>query len=732
MQTDSVIGKYRIIEEIGRSSIAVVYKATQVSLGRVVALRVLNEEFSGDSEFVERFRKEARFCAKLNHPNIAQIYDVGEEKGIHYIASEYCEGKNLKEIIKREKKLSPEEISGILIQITQALDYAHRKGVFHRAIKPADIIVGKEGQVKLIDLGIARVSGSITVSGTSLRTPEYASPEQVQGKKIDARSDVYSLGILLYEMLAGQLPFQSDNPVVLARMHAEENPPALRKWTEIFPGLEQVVLKCLEKMPEKRYQTAGELRKEWEKVSTSCIERGTMITRVFRMGDTIIHRRKKSFVKEKSKRLQLIVFCVISFLLIISAFLILKHGAYLDIKSEPAGVSIYIDGTYYGKTPVVIKGLTKGKCVITGKKEGFRNFQQELTLTMGEASIRINLVRETAIARILTLPEGAHVYVDGVQKGRAPLLLKNLLPGEYEVKLVLDDYSTEKKILKIDGSRPVTLKVKLLSLHASLSVESIPAGAEIYINGVYRGLTPGTFEPLKSGRHQLLLKKDGYRDFKRNIFLRERQDFTMKAELEEKFGVLTIQSEPPSARVWLNGEFRGKTPLVLKKLHLGEYKLKMENEGYAVVEKKVVLDAGKEKVLVSVEMKKITGNLLVICTLPGARVYVDGVEKGVVKESLSVRDLIEGEHQLQVVKAGYKVCEEKFRVTPEKTVIVNVNLEKIVTKWKPTVRLRLVTGGELEGEIISRRGKEIVLRVKGGLITLKVSEVESIEKLGDK
>lgn len=729
MQTDSVIGKYRIIEEIGRSSIAVVYKATQVSLGRVVALRVLNEEFSGDSEFVERFRKEARFCAKLNHPNIAQIYDVGEEKGIHYIASEYCEGENLKEIIKREEKLSLEEISRILIQITQALDYAHRKGVFHRAIKPADIIVGKEGQVKLIDLGIARVSGSITVSGTSLRTPEYASPEQVQGKKIDARSDVYSLGVLLYEMLTGQLPFQSDNPVVLARMHVEESPPALRKWTEISPGLEQMVLKCLEKLPEKRYQTAGELRKEWEKVSTSCIERDTVVTRVFRMGDTIIHRRRKSFVKEKSKRRQLIVFCVIFFLLVILVFLILKRGACLDIKSEPAGVSIYIDGTYYGKTPVVIKGLTRGKRVITGKKEGFRNFQQELALAMGEASLRINLVRETAIARILTLPEGAHVYVDGVEKGRAPLLLKNLLPGEYEVKLVLDDYSTEERVLKIDGSRPVTLKVELLSLHASLSVESVPAGAEIYINGVYRGLTPGTFEPLKSGRHQLLLKKDGYRDFKRNIFLRERQDFTMKAELEKKFVSLIIQSEPPSARVWLNGELRGKTPLVLKKLHLGEYKLKMENEGYAVVEKKVVLDASKEKVLVSVEMKKITGNLLIICTPPGARVYVDGVEKGVVKESLSVRNLIEGEHQLQVVKAGYKVCEEQFRVAPEKTVIVNVNLEKIVTKWKPTVRLRLVTGGELEGEIISRRDKKIVLRVKGGLITLKVSEVESTEEL---
>lgn len=728
MQRRSLIGKYEVIEELGRGNITVVYRAKQVSLGRIVALRVLDPKFSSDPEFVEKFRSEARVSAKLNHPNIAQVYDIGGEDGIHYVASEYCEGENLRGLIRKKKKLSPEKVGDILTQIARALDYVHQENVFHGFIKPTDVIVTPEGRVKLVDLGMARLPASISVAKLSVASAQYMSPEQVQRKEIGPAADVYSLGVLVYEMLTGRLPFLSDDPADLSRKILSEKPVPLQKWdTGIRPEIQSIVLKCLEKTPEKRYHAAGEIVKEWQKASKVGVEKATLVTRMFKGGDTIIRSRKSLVPARKKRRLRLAL--VAAILLVAAPFLFLVQRSSLSVESEPSGVSIYVDEKYYGKTPVLVKGLSRGNHVVTGRKEGFKNFRQQVVLGIGEASLRISLISRTALARIITAPEGAGVYVDGVLKGRTPLLLKEMRPGEYKIKLMLDDYATERRVLKVDGTGPLTLEAKLVSLHGSLIINSSPSEAEVYVDDVYKGLTPKTLAKLKSGPYEILIKKDGYCDLKRKIFLREQRDFTLRAELEEKFVFLIVRSEPAGARVSLDGRYVGKAPLSVGKLRPREYKIKMEKKGYAVVEKTVTLGADRERVSVDIEMRKITGSLLVICSPSGGRVYVDGEEKGAINVSLSVKDLVEGEHQLQVVKSGYKVIDQKFMVTSGKTIVVNMNLEEIVTKWKPTVRIRLRTGGAIEGEIVGREADSIVLRVEAGLITLKVSDVKSEESL---
>ncbi len=723
-----MIGKYEIIGEVGKGRISVVYKANQVSLSRIVALRVLDAEYSSNDFYVEIFRKETKALAKLSHPNIAQVYGIGEENGTYYVASEYCEGKTLRDIIVNEKKLSPEKTGSILAKVAEVIDYAHEEKVLCGIIKPSDIVAGSGEQVKVVKFGTVPGRGDVSVRDLPVEYIRYVSPEMVREEKIDGRSDIYLLGILLYEMLTGKPPFNSVDSSVLAEKHLNEVPPPIENFSpEVSPDLRQVVMKCLNKRPENRYPDAAGVVKDWRRTSGVGVEKATVITGHFRRGDTIVMKRKDEISAGK-KIWRVAAFAAI-FLALTAVFIILFGQKSLSIQSDLQGVAVYIDDKYYGKIPVVVKGLSRGKHIVVGKKAGYKSSRHEIELGMGEASLRIGLAKKPVLARVLTFPEGAQVYLNGVLKGKSPLLLKDLMPGEYKLKLMLNDYATEQKVLKVDGNSSLVLEVKLLSLHGTVAVESVPSGAEIHIDGTYMGTTPKTMEQLRAGRHEILLKKEGYCDFRRNIFLRERQKFSLRAELEEKFAVLVIRSNPAGADVWLDGRHVGETPLTLKKLRPSEYKLRMMKKGYADVRRNVVLDAGKEKTAVDIEMKDITGFLLITCFPSSARIYVDGEDKGVIYGSLSVGNLDEGEHQIQVVKPGYRVYGKMFRIAAGKTFVISIVLEKIIKKWKPTVRLHLAGGGELDGEIISRDGDEIVVRVEGGLITLKTCKVESEEEL---
>ena len=292
------IGGYRILEEIGNGSAGVVYKAVQVSLDRFVALKILHRELGDDPEFLARFHREAGSCANLSHPNIVQIYDVGmEEEGVstkssvHYIAMEYCSGTTLSRILKAEHMLNVTKTGSVLSQIALGLDYIHKHGFVHRDIKPANIMINDDCEVKITDLGIAKLidATGITVPGTVLGTPEYMSPEQIKGEKVDTRTDIYSLGILIYEMLTGQLPFRSKNPLALARQHVSVVPTRLRSINRCIPlSIESVVLKAIAKSPGDRYESSLELLRDWEKAVefSACEhvrERSRIPTFVFRI-----------------------------------------------------------------------------------------------------------------------------------------------------------------------------------------------------------------------------------------------------------------------------------------------------------------------------------------------------------------------------------------------------------------------------------------------------------------
>ena len=253
--------RYEILEQIGSGGMAYVYKARDRKLSRLVAIKILKEEFCKDKSFVAKFRMEAQAAAGLSHNNVVGVYDVGEEDNVHYIVMELIDGITLKEYITRKRKLGTKESIGIAIQVAQGLEAAHKRHIVHRDIKPQNIIISKDGRIKVADFGIAR---AITDETTNLYgaagSVHYISPEQARGGYCDERSDIYSFGITLYEMVTGRVPFEGDNTVAVALAHLEE---AVTPPSQLNPmvsrGLEEIILKCTQKKPDRRYPSIGDV-----------------------------------------------------------------------------------------------------------------------------------------------------------------------------------------------------------------------------------------------------------------------------------------------------------------------------------------------------------------------------------------------------------------------------------------------------------------------------------------
>ena len=256
-----IIGdRYEILEKIGTGGMSDVYKAKDHKLNRFVAVKVLKQEFSENANFVSKFRIEAQAAAGLMHPNIVNVYDVGEEDGIYFIVMELVEGITLKKYIEKKARLSVKEAVSIAIQVSMGIEAAHNNHIIHRDIKPQNIIISKEGKVKVTDFGIAKAATSNTITSNVMGSVHYTSPEQARGGYSDEKSDIYSLGVTMFEMLTGRVPFNGETTVAIAIKHIQEEMPSPREYVSEIPiSVEQIVFKCCQKSPDRRYQSMGEL-----------------------------------------------------------------------------------------------------------------------------------------------------------------------------------------------------------------------------------------------------------------------------------------------------------------------------------------------------------------------------------------------------------------------------------------------------------------------------------------
>ncbi|SHI90369.1 serine/threonine protein kinase [Butyrivibrio fibrisolvens DSM 3071] len=259
-----IIGdRYEIQEKIGTGGMSDVYRALDHKLNRPVAVKVLKQEFSENQNFVQKFRSEAQAAAGLMHPNIVNVYDVGNDKGVYYFVMELVDGITLKKYIEKKSRLTVKEAVSIGIQVAMGLDAAHKNNIVHRDIKPQNIMISKDGKVKVTDFGIAKAASSNTITSNVMGSVHYTSPEQARGGFSDAKSDIYSLGVTLFEMVTGRVPFNGDTTVAIAIKHIQEQFPSPATYAPDLPvSVEKIILKCCQKSPDRRYQNATELIKD--------------------------------------------------------------------------------------------------------------------------------------------------------------------------------------------------------------------------------------------------------------------------------------------------------------------------------------------------------------------------------------------------------------------------------------------------------------------------------------
>ena len=402
-------GRYQIIEELGRGGMGRVYKATDTKINEKVALKLIKPEIASDKKTLERFGNELRIARKITHKNVGKMYDINEEKGTHYITMEYVSGQDLKGLIQQTGQLAIGTSISVAKQICEGLSEAHKTGVIHRDLKPSNIMIDRKGNVRIMDFGIARSlkEKGITSAGVMIGTPEYMSPEQVEGKEVDQRSDIYSLGVILYEMVTGQVPFEGDTPFTIGMKHKGEipqNPKELN--TQISDDLNRVILRCLEKDIEKRYQSAGEVQSELVN-----IEKGIPTT------VRIVPERKPLTSKEITVQFslkRLFIPAVIIIALAIIAVIIWKlfiHKQTVPILSGKASIAVLPfedlsprrDQDYLceGLAETLINALTKIKDLrVPAKTSSFSFKNKEKNLQEIGEKLSVNAILEGSIQKI--------------------------------------------------------------------------------------------------------------------------------------------------------------------------------------------------------------------------------------------------------------------------------------------------------------------------------------------
>jgi serine/threonine-protein kinase len=297
-------GRYELLEKVGEGGMARVYRGRDHLLRRTVAIKTLKDQMTGDADFVRRFRREAQSAAGLSHPHIVNIYDVGEEDGTYYMVMEYVDGKNLKQHIREKGRLPAGEAAALTSRIAEALAHAHAAGVIHRDIKPQNILFSRDGQIKVVDFGIAIAAdgSTLTCSDNIIGSVYYFSPEQAKGSLAGKQSDLYSLGVILYEMVTGQVPFSGESPVSVAMKHVQEPITAPRRLVSDLPEpLERIILKALQKDPSARYHSAGEFLDDLNLFQQQGIARADTGTPIKADEDTRVMKPVRGDTKEKER-----------------------------------------------------------------------------------------------------------------------------------------------------------------------------------------------------------------------------------------------------------------------------------------------------------------------------------------------------------------------------------------------------------------------------------------------
>jgi len=640
------VSRYEITGELGKGAMGRVYKAVDPTIGRTVALKTMRLDVHGleTDEMLRRFKNEARLAGVLNHGNIVTIYDAGEQDGLFYIAMEYIEGITLHGVLNERKTLSPEEIINISKQICAGLDHAHHHGVIHRDVKPANIMLEPDGTAKIMDFGIAKSGGGLTSTGQVLGTPNYMAPEQVRGHALDGRTDLFSFGVMLYEMTTGEKPFAGNNVTTIIYKIIHENPTPPRELdVTIHPGLDKVIMKALAKKPEERYQTGAELARELQnykslgantdstqeipsssfpaatgsapkpapantgaKASTSAVAGSTP------------KPRKMQPPPPSMKKIGIGVGIFVVLVAMVSYGVwkgtIAKDHPPAVVTAPPVATTTSAPAEAARKTvpdiPTQAKAKKASVAALPAKKSQPTSVaDQPSTQTSGTGDLKIT-----------STPDGAAIQIDGRSDPSmsTPYTALRLAPGPHDITLIKSGYVDEKRVVSVAAGNTAFV---FATLHkaavptAQVTFNSDPGGAEIWVDGKSIGRVTPAQAVVVAGPHRFLLRKPGYEDSNNDVTLVAGQPFSLSNNLKSLtpapggtfskfkkiFGSsgaednvnLTVNSTPPGAAISLNGKDLGQqTPFTLP-LAPGKYDVALTLAGHQTVHKSVKIEKNK-------------------------------------------------------------------------------------------------------------------------------------------
>ena len=653
------IGRYEIVGELGRGAMGVVYKATDPNIGRTVALKTMRVDVHGleSADLMRRFKNEARAAGLLNHPNIVTIYDAGELDGAFYIAMEYLEGTTLQELLAERRVLEAAEVARFSREIAKGLDYAHSHGIVHRDVKPANIMLTRSGAVKIMDFGIAKSGGSMTGTGQVLGTPNYMSPEQVKGKALDGRSDLFSLGVILYEMLTGEKPFAGQNVTTIIYKIVNENPIPPRELDATVPAsLSALVLKALAKSPDERYQSGAELARDLENYrqanttqaapvtpgsasasapaaaaeKTLALPMRLVATNTVRMptpadvpAKAPVAVLEPARVGRSKRRAGLLSALVVVLMLGSVAAALAYYRSRVRVRPVEAAIKKATVPSAATQPTVAASATptpTTGQAVaaetpaasVRPIEVGSTPEEKSWFKPKKQAAPTPPPLSELTIA---SQPAGAKVSIDGNNDLNwiTPFKASRLPPGNHTLVFTRDGYAQETRSIESLAGKSVSFSVDLTAVFKA-SISSNPAGAAILVDGEDSGMVTPAQLTLEKRQHHITVRKAGYKEASTDaaqavsfspVLLSANQAsepgpttnvlrrFFGTDSIPEGKGLIHVRTVPDGATIVVDGRVTSKKSNTRWPANPGIYTIELQMPGYKPVHRNIKVEAGK-------------------------------------------------------------------------------------------------------------------------------------------
>lgn len=675
IEINQTISHYKILKKLGAGGMGEVYLAEDTELRRKVALKFLPPQFTSDPELKARFKREARAAAALNHPNIITVHEISDYQGISFIVMEYVEGASLGEVIAREK-LPIEKALEIVIQICEGLRKAHRADIVHRDIKPANILIDHDGRVKIVDFGIAKLLGDtpLTIEGSVIGTPYYMSPEQAKGEKLDQRSDIFSVGVVLYELITGQLPFQGDPRAVLYAIINKTSPPLARSTRGISERLQQIIDKALTKEPQRRYQQIDGLQTDLKKQLKILSKTSTAIPSP-RQGKT--PRRKNLWLTLVSAAAVLFVVFAIYLRPRVDPS---SDTVPLSISTIPIGAAVFLNGDSIGLSPITNYLVKADTISLSVRKRYYFPKDSILVIAPGRvASFRFNL-QPVAFVSIQVNPSDAEVVLDG-QKMTSPRLAGLALSvGAHIVNISRPNYQSLQdtfSVLQGDTTLFYSLKPEDAPPPPTIGriqIASMPAGAAIFLNGKSQGSTPKTIRNWEAGDYKIVLRKAGYKDSSLTVTVTTEKITKVDVRLALPTGKLRVRIIP-SGSIYVDGKLQKENTADLYEtiLAVGLYQLQVENPALnSVLQKEVNIEMDQLQEF-TIDFNKVVTLTITSAPILG-EIFIDGNSKGYAPKQLTLRV---GQHTIEVRRDGFVGETRVINLENDPKEPLKLNLRKI-------------------------------------------------------